>query len=87
MQKPLIAAALTVFMASVSHAQSYDPDLGTGNSLSNNQSTILQRNAANERNGLHAFAMVPHGKVGIQSDDPANTGGGSLGYNQMLWMY
>ena len=79
MQKFLIATALTVSMASVCHAQSYDSDLGSGNVLSNNQATILQQEAA--------FAMVPHRQVRIQADSPASAGGGSLGYNEMLRMY
>ena len=87
MQKFLIATALTVSMASVCHAQSYDSDLGSGNVLSNNQATILQQEAAIKHNGLHAFAMVPHRQVRIQADSPASAGGGSLGYNEMLRMY
>ena len=35
-------------------------------------------------NGLHAFAMVPRGAAGGNANDPALTGGGSAGYNEML---
>jgi hypothetical protein len=36
---------------------------------------------------MHAFAMVPGARSGSDSNDPALTGGGSLGYNQNLLNY
>ena len=40
------------------------------------------------RNGLHAYAMEPHSapraRMPVDSDDPALTGGGSIGYNELL---
>ena len=84
MQKLLIATALTVSIASIGHAQSYDPDLGSGNVVCKNRLAILQRVAAVDRNGLYAYAMVPYGHV---CDSPANTGGGSFEYNRMLKSY
>jgi hypothetical protein len=47
-----------------------------------------QGKTANSRSGLHAFAMVPGGaQPGLNSNDPALTGGGRPGYNQMLLTY
>jgi hypothetical protein len=34
------------------------------------------------RSGLNAFASI--GRAGFASDAPSNTGGGSVGYNEML---
>jgi len=81
MQKLLIVASLILSMAPVSHAQSFIPEFGTGNVLCKNRVAVLQRVAAVDHRGLDAFAMVPYGHV---CDSPASTGGGSLGYNQML---
>lgn len=35
------------------------------------------------RNGLNAYAMVPHAQAG-SIDNPAMTGGGSSGYNEFM---
>jgi hypothetical protein len=39
---------------------------------------------AARQNGLHAFAMVPRSAADGNSNDPALTGGGGTGYNEML---
>ena len=42
---------------------------------------------AARQNGLRAFARVPGTSSNSGSNDPAFTGGGSAGYNQMLQQY
>jgi hypothetical protein len=92
----VIAAVTAVATTAPAFAQSFDPDAGTGNVVQfsyapiapqNDQAAVRQgrhgRNAARE-NGLNAFAMVPGGRSGRDANDPALTGGGSLGYNQNL---
>jgi hypothetical protein len=37
--------------------------------------------------GLHSFAMVPGPRPAFNSDSPEATGGGSLGYNELLRTY
>ena len=77
-------------MASVSPAlaQSFDPETGTGNVLMlSNQATVLHEQTAVRRSGIDAFAMVPRQQAGVASEDPANTGGGSVGYNKSLRLY
>ena len=94
----ILLTLATIGIASPAFAQSFDPDNGTGNVLSfNNQSTdsyaqmlpkiSAHKRATNRHDGLHAFAMAPRAQVGSVSDDPANTGGGSLGYNEQLKIY
>ena len=96
----LIAAlAVTSLAATPAFAQSFDEDDGTGNVLTlTSQSTaphVAVRHAsarATHRNGLDAFAMEPRRQSNfapriqtpVDSDDPAITGGGSDGYNQLL---
>ena len=46
-------------------------------------SSVRHKSAARQ-NGLHAFAMVPRGAADGNANDPALTGGGSAGYNEML---
>jgi len=78
-------AALTV-IATPTFAQSFDPDARTGNVLpfahaptAHHDHKIVAR-----QSGLRSFAMVPGPGSAFNSDSPANTGGGSLGYNEML---
>ena len=96
----LIAAlALTGLAASPAFAQSFDADDGTGNVLPfTSQSTApggAVRHAsahATGQNGRDAYAMEPRpqsnsasrARTPVDSDDPAVTGGGSDGYNQLL---
>ncbi len=94
----IVAAALST----PAFAQSFDPEAGTGNALpfSYSPAAIEKSNAAAHqrghskiaapRSGFHSFAMVPGGPrspSGADSNDPALTGGGSAGYNQMLLQY
>ena len=92
----LIAAIAAVGIASPASAQSFDPEAGSGNVLSfsyapssapNDQVAVRQTSqakVAGRQNGLHAFARVPAGAAGGDANDPALTGGGSAGYNEML---
>lgn len=94
-----IIAAVAAVIATPAFAQSFDPEVGSGNVLpfghapqvaqtgkiadrQNSRGTMTAR-----RSGLSAFAMVPGTASGFNSSDPAVTGGGSLGYNQLLLQY
>jgi hypothetical protein len=81
-------AVLTVF-ATPAFAQSVDPENGTGNVLSFGPTPTAPQNnkIAVRRSGLHSFAMVPGPSSASNSDSPGATGGGSLGYNEMLRNY
>ena len=91
-----VIVAVTAVIATPAFAQSFDPDNGTGNVLpfsyapiAPQSGTVAVREAnhgkiAARQSGLHAFAMVPSASLGSNPNDPALTGGGSLGYNQML---
>jgi hypothetical protein len=87
MKKILTTLALLSVFATPAFAQSFCTCDGTGNVLTFTHNPITlptTQNIAAVQNGLHAFAMVP-GPVSVSSSDsPAATGGGSLGYNEML---
>jgi hypothetical protein len=86
-----VIAAVAAAIASPALAQSFDPEVGTGNIAPFSfqpsagaavvaHRAIAKRNVAQQKqNGLDAFAFVPRG-----SNDPALTGGGSIGYNEMV---
>ena len=86
----VIAALAATAVASPALAQSFDPELGTGNSLPFSFAPTTSQKAtmaaprthskvAVQQSGANAFAMVPRGAF-----DPALTGGGSVGYNESL---
>jgi hypothetical protein len=95
----VIAAVAASAAALPASAQSFDPEAGSGNVLSfsygptgGHNDTVAVRPArpgqvAVRPNGLHAFAMVPRGGTDGNANDPALTGGGSAGYNQMLQQF
>jgi len=96
--KLALIAAVTAAIATPAFAQSFDPDAGTGNVLSFSTPGVVQNGkvAAHQTSqgkitarasGLHAFAMVPSPAAGSNSNNPALSGGGSTGYNQMLLQY
>jgi hypothetical protein len=96
--KLALIAAVTAAIATPAFAQSFDPEAGTGNVLSFSTPSVVQSGKvaahqtsqgkiAARRSGLHAFAMVPGAAAGSNSNNPALTGGGSTGYNQMLLQY
>ena len=87
----LIAAVLGSLSASPAFAQAFDNDYGTGNEVPTYYdsqgglhmgSAPARSHVAVHRSGLNAFASI--GRAGFASDNPANTGGGSVGYNEML---
>jgi hypothetical protein len=87
----LIAAVAALGFASPAFAQAFDNDYGTGNEVPtyyDSQGGLHLGNAparsqvAVHRSGLNAFASV--GRSGFASDEPSSTGGGSVGYNEML---
>ena len=90
-----IAAVAISAIASPAFAQSFDPEVGSGNVQSFNSAPIAPRNGtvavrhpgrviAVRRNGLHALAAIPGGQAATNANSPALTGGGSLGYNQQV---
>jgi hypothetical protein len=77
---------LSVF-ATPAFAQSFCTCDGTGNVLTFSHNPItLPQNAkiAASRNGLNSFAMVPSANAASNANSPGDTGGGSIGYNEML---
>jgi hypothetical protein len=95
----LIIAIAAAGIASPALAQSFDPEAGSGNvagfgyaptPAQADEYAVPQSSHANtaaRQNGLHAFASVPGTSSNSGSNDPAFTGGGSAGYNQMLQQY
>jgi opacity protein-like surface antigen len=95
----LIAAIAAAGIASPAFAQSLNPEAGSGNvagfshgptPAQNDEYVVPQSNhakTASRQNGLHAFASVPGNSSNSGANDPAFTGGGSAGYNQMLQQY
>lgn len=96
---PLALVAVAVIgIAAPAFAQSFDPDVGTGNIVpfsvgpASVATPVQHRTAAMHRarravaarqSGLGAFALAPAGAVG-GSLSPMATGGGSIGYNENL---
>jgi hypothetical protein len=99
LSKLALIAAVTAAIATPAFAQSFDPEAGTGNALpfaytpiapQSGKFAVQQANHGKmtaRQSGLHAFAMVPGTSSRGNSNDPALTGGGSSGYNQMLLQY
>ena len=99
MSKLALIAAVTAVIATPSFAQSFDPDVGSGNVAPYSYSPdavqsskvaahqTRQDKVAARRSGLHSFASVSGAASGSNANDPAVTGGGSTGYNQMLLQY
>lgn len=87
--------ALMRLAATPALGQSYSAGYGSGNELPFNGQSSAHENAprhAARPNGFHAYAMEPrprsnfagHTHTSVDSDDPAFTGGGSFGYNELL---
>jgi len=87
MKKSLTALAVLTAFATPAFAQPFDPDYGTGNVLSFSHTTPHKVIPARRPNGLHSFAMVPGPGSAFNSNSPGATGGGSLGYNELLSTY
>jgi hypothetical protein len=86
MKKLLTALALFTVFATPSLAQSFSTRNGTGNVLTftHNRITHPSRDVATGHSAAHSFAMVPGPRAASSSNSPEATGGGSLGYNEML---
>jgi predicted S18 family serine protease len=89
MKKFLATLTVLTAFATPAFAQSFDPDNGTGNVLSFSHNSTVRGNvvAAVRQSGLHSFAMAPGHDAAINSNSPAATGGGSLGYNELLRIF
>jgi hypothetical protein len=86
MRKLLTALALFTVFATPSLAQSFCTCDGTGNVLTfnHNRITLSSQEIATGHSAAHSFAMVPGARSVSSSNSPEATGGGSLGYNEML---
>jgi len=97
----LVAALAVTSFASPVFAQSFDPAVGTGNTLpfAYGAGAIEQRSVAAPparltaglqtagHNGYNSFASIPSGNSASISDSPQANGGGSAGYNAMLLIH
>jgi hypothetical protein len=93
----MIVAAAALIAASPTFAQSFDPEAGTGNVVSEPADQQADRVRTGPRlarfSGLYAFvpgragraiAVVTPRAPTVNRNDPALTGGGSLGYNERV---
>jgi hypothetical protein len=93
----IIVAVAAFVVASPTFAQSFDPEAGTGNVVSEpvyRQAYPVRTGPRAARfSGLYAFvpgqtgrviAPTPRSAPTFDRNDPAVTGGGSLGYNQRV---
>jgi opacity protein-like surface antigen len=89
MKTCLAALAVLTVVATPAFAQSFDAEAGTGNVTTFRSQSPVPRNDtfSVRQNGLHARAMVPRAHETFSPNSPASTGGGSLGYNEMLRFY
>ena len=89
MKKILIILPVLASLATPASAQSFCTCDGTGNvlMLSHNPITLPNTVSTANMSGLQAFAAVPRSGGAANPDAPAETGGGSLGYNEMLRNY
>jgi opacity protein-like surface antigen len=93
MKKFLIVAGLLTVIATPAFAQDFIPSEGTGNVLPSYYDAngrlvqgVAPQSVARAKgdNTVNAFAMAPGGNANVDPDSPANTGGGSEGYNWNL---
>jgi hypothetical protein len=95
----LVVAVAAVIFASPALAQTINGGDETGNGSSYSYQPAASNSAvrhtgarAARRNGLDAYGMerrpqsnsAPRARMPVDSDDPALTGGGSIGYNELL---
>jgi len=84
----IITTVAKMAFVSPALAQSFDPEIGSGNVLVMHEQVIdAQQEALDHGRGNGVFAMVPRTQAGGTSEDPANTGGGSIGYNEKIRVY
>lgn len=87
MKKLLATIAFVGCIATPAFAQSFSASpYGTGNVLpfAYQPPTPQRGQAAIDRSGLSAYAAAPGAALTGGPSDPAVTGGGSAGYNEML---
>jgi hypothetical protein len=90
MQKYLTALAVLTVLATPAFAQSFDPEVGTGNVMSFRSEPAVSQNDrfTLRHNGRNAYAASPRARSVLRPssnpNSPANTGGGTLGYNERL---
>jgi opacity protein-like surface antigen len=87
MKSYLAALAVLSVIATPALAQSFDPEFGTGNVVPFQSQPAAPQASTLGHDGLHARAMVPRAHERFNANNPASTGGGSLGYNEMLRIY
>jgi hypothetical protein len=89
MKTLLTALALFGIFATPAFAQSACNCNGADSvvSLGDNPVVIQSQKIAARPHGLNSFAMAPKTTTESNSNGPAATGGGSLGYNEMLGIY
>ena len=89
MKKSLTTLAVLIAFATPAFAQSFDPDAGTSNVLSfvPTPTAPHDHKVPPRQSALHSFAMVPGPGPAFNSNSPEATGGGSLGYNELLRTY
>ena len=75
------ALVLTAIAPSVSHAAYFVDQTKTWAIGDNAQGVMAKRSATR---GVHAFAMVPKSGLITNLDNAAETGAGSIGYNELL---
>jgi hypothetical protein len=78
----LAAGLAAAAIASPAFAQSYAAAPATTTTAAASHHAKV----AARQSGLNAFAMVPH-QSSADPNDPALTGGGSAGYNRMLYEF
>ena len=80
--KITFASAFALLIAAPAFAQSpgYSDRTGTDQQINRHQSAAVKP-------AVNAFAMVPKFGIQIDPNSPEATGGGSLGYNQLLMQY
>jgi hypothetical protein len=86
MKKFMTTLAVLTVIATPAFSQSFDPDNGTGNVLPYAPTPTAPQNdkIAVRQSGLHSFAMVSNPRSASNPNSPEATGGGSLGYNELL---
>ena len=84
MKKFLAVMGLLTVIATPAFAQSFDPDEGSGNALPFAYTSHVQGRVIARSNGEQAYAMAPQKDISQDPYSPANTGGGSEGYNWNL---
>jgi hypothetical protein len=81
--KLALVVALAALFASPALARSFDGHHSIGREMTARHAGAHHTH----RNGLNAYASEQRPQSDVDSNSPASTGGGSLGYNQNLYNY